>query len=94
MQRATTQDARAENGKSGTTTAIFGKRRRVRRIYRQTTLRRAFVCYELTRKTMMTAIKWGLVAFVLFTAAYIFEYRAILALESSDSWPQVYGYAP
>jgi hypothetical protein len=36
---------------------------------------------------MMTAIKWGLVAFVLFTAAYIFEYRAILALESSDSWP-------
>jgi hypothetical protein len=43
---------------------------------------------------MMTAIKWGLVAFVLFTAAYFFEYRAILALESSDSWPQVYGYEP
>jgi hypothetical protein len=36
----------------------------------------------------------GLLAFVLFSSAYIFEYKAILDLESSDSWPQVYGYAP
>jgi hypothetical protein len=44
---------------------------------------------------MMTAIKWGLVAFVLFGLAYAVETRAILGLESSDkSGPQVYEYAP
>ena len=48
---------------------------------------------KLRRKTMMTAIKLGLVAFVLF-AAYVVETRAILALESSDNWTQVYEYAP
>ena len=41
------------------------------------------------RKTMMTAIKLGLVGFVLF-AAYVVETKAILDLESSDNWTQVY----
>ena len=49
---------------------------------------------KLRRKTMMTAIKLGLVAFVLFAAAYVVETRAILALESSDSWLHVNEYAP
>ena len=39
---------------------------------------------------MTTAIKWGLVAFVLFAAAYAVETKAILDLESSDNWTQVY----
>ena len=44
---------------------------------------------------MMTEIKWGLVAFVLFGLAYAVETRAILSLESSDkSGPEVYEYAP
>jgi len=43
---------------------------------------------------MMTAIKLGLVTFVLFAAAYVVETRAIVALESSDSWLQVNEYAP
>ena len=42
---------------------------------------------------MMTAVKLGLVAFVLF-AAYVVETRAILDLESSDNWTQVYQHAP
>jgi hypothetical protein len=42
---------------------------------------------------MMTAIKLGLVAFVLF-AAYVVETRAILDLESSDNWTQVYQCEP
>jgi hypothetical protein len=42
------------------------------------------------RKTMMNAIKLGLVAFVLFAGAYVFETKAILDLESSDNWTQVY----
>jgi hypothetical protein len=41
---------------------------------------------------MMTAIKLGLVAFVLFAVAYVVETRMILALESSG--PQVDEYAP
>ena len=44
---------------------------------------------KLRRKTLMTAML-GLVAFVLFAGAYVFETRAILALESSDNWTQVY----
>jgi hypothetical protein len=47
---------------------------------------------KLRRKTMMTAIKVGLVAFVLFAAAYVVETRAFLALEASG--PQVDEYAP
>jgi len=43
---------------------------------------------------MMTAIKLGLVALVLFASAYVIETRAILALESSDRGPQVYEYTP
>jgi hypothetical protein len=43
---------------------------------------------------MISAIKWGLVAFVLFASAYAVETRAILDLESSDNGPQVYKYAP
>ena len=39
---------------------------------------------------MTNAIKFGLVAFVLFAAAYAFETRAILDLQSSDNWTQVY----
>lgn len=42
---------------------------------------------------MMTGIRLGVVAFVLF-AAYLVETRAILDLESSDNWTQVYEYAP
>jgi len=42
---------------------------------------------------MMTAIKLGFVAFVLL-AAYVVETRAILDLESSDNWTQVYECAP
>jgi hypothetical protein len=38
----------------------------------------------------MTAVTLGLVAFVLFTGAYVFETRAILDLESADNWTQVY----
>jgi hypothetical protein len=45
---------------------------------------------KFRRKTMMTAIKLGLVAFVLFAGAYVFETKAILDLESSDNWTQVY----
>jgi hypothetical protein len=42
----------------------------------------------------MTAIKWGLVAFVLFALAYA-ETRAIVSLQSSDKiGPQDYEYAP
>jgi hypothetical protein len=41
----------------------------------------------------MTAIKLGLVAFVLLASAYVVEARAILALESSGSGSQVYKYA-
>jgi hypothetical protein len=40
---------------------------------------------KLRRRTMMTAIKWGLVAIAVFASAYVVETRAILALESSDS---------
>ena len=47
---------------------------------------------KLRRKTKMTAIKLGLVAFVLFAAAYVVETRVILALESSG--PQVDEYSP
>jgi hypothetical protein len=54
---------------------------------------RASDCYELRRKTMMTAIKLGLVAFAVFASAYVVETRAILALESSDSGPQLHDYA-
>jgi len=43
---------------------------------------------------MTTAIKLGLVAFVLFASAYVVETKAILALESSASGPHVYEYAP
>jgi uncharacterized membrane protein (DUF4010 family) len=49
---------------------------------------------KLRRETMMTAIKLGLVALVLFASAYVIETRAILALESSDRGPQVYEYTP
>jgi hypothetical protein len=50
---------------------------------------------KLKRKTMMTAIKLGLLAFVLFASAYVVETRIIFALESSDNnGPQVYDYAP
>lgn len=42
----------------------------------------------------MTPIKWGLLVFVLFGSVYVVETRAILNLESSDSGPQVYEYAP
>jgi hypothetical protein len=45
---------------------------------------------KLGRKTIMTAVTLGLVAFVLFTGAYVFETRAILDLESADNWTQVY----
>ena len=41
---------------------------------------------------MINAIKWGLLAFVLFASAYAVETRAILDLESSG--PQVNEYAP
>ncbi len=41
-------------------------------------------------RTMMNAIKLGLVAFVLFAGAYVFETKEILDLESSDNWTQVY----
>ena len=44
------------------------------------------------RKKMITAINVGLVA--LFYSPYAVETRAILALESSDSGPRVYKYAP
>jgi hypothetical protein len=88
-------DARAQNGKSGTTAAILGKRRRVRRICHQTTrLVAPLFATKLRRKTMTTAIKWGLVAFVLLASAYVVETRAILALESSDSGTRVHEYAP
>jgi hypothetical protein len=43
---------------------------------------------------MITAIKLGLVAFVLFALAYAVETKAILHLESSVSEPQGYEYAP
>jgi hypothetical protein len=44
---------------------------------------------------MITAIKLGPIAFVLFALAYAVETRAILDLESSDnSGRQVYEYAP
>jgi len=43
---------------------------------------------------MISAIKWGLVAFVLFASVYVVETRAILALESPYSESQVYEYAP
>jgi hypothetical protein len=44
---------------------------------------------------MMTAIKMGLVAFVLFGLACAVESRAILALESSDNnGLRVHEYAP
>jgi hypothetical protein len=43
---------------------------------------------------MITAIKLGLVDFVLFALAYAVETRAVLALASSDSGPQVHEYAP
>ncbi len=45
---------------------------------------------KLRGKAMTNAIKLGLVAFVLFAAAYVFETKAILDLESSDNWTQVY----
>ena len=44
---------------------------------------------KLRKRTMMTATL-GLVAFVLFAGAYVVETRAILALDSSDNWTQVY----
>ena len=50
--------------------------------------------WKTKKKDMITAIKLGLVDFVLFALAYAVETRAILALESSDSGPQVYEYAP
>jgi hypothetical protein len=53
-------------------------RRRVRRTYHQTTRRRAFVCYETRKKDMITTIKLGLVAFVLFALAYAVETRFLL----------------
>ena len=37
----------------------------------------------------MNVIKFELVAFVLFAAAYVFETKTILDLESSDNWTQV-----
>jgi hypothetical protein len=48
----------------------------------------------MRRKTMMTAVKLALVAFVVFASAYVIETRAILALESSTSGLRVYEYAP
>jgi hypothetical protein len=54
---------------------------------------RAFVCLRNTgESSMINAIKWGLLAFVLFASAYAVETRAILDLESSG--PQVNEYAP
>jgi hypothetical protein len=47
---------------------------------------------KLRRKTMITAITLGLVAFVLLPCAV--ETKAILASESSESGPQVYEFAP
>jgi hypothetical protein len=56
---------------------------------------RVVVCCDLERKTVITAIKLGLLAFILFALAYAVETRAILGLESSDnSGSQVYEYAP
>jgi hypothetical protein len=43
---------------------------------------------------MISAIKLGLVALVLFALAYAVETRAILHLESSGSGAQGYEYAP
>ena len=40
----------------------------------------------------MTEIKLGLLAFALIAAAYVVEYRAILALETSYSGPSIYDY--
>jgi hypothetical protein len=41
-----------------------------------------------------TAIKMGLVAFVVLASAYVVETKAILALESSAGGPHVHEYAP
>jgi hypothetical protein len=69
--------------------------RRVRRTYHQTTRPALLFATKFRRKTMITAIKLGLVALVLFALAYAVETRAILALESSDkSGAQVYDYVP
>jgi hypothetical protein len=45
-------------------------------------------------RQMISAIKLGLVALVLFALAYAVETRAILHLESSGSGAQGYEYAP
>jgi hypothetical protein len=44
------------------------------------------------RKSMKTAIKFGLLAFALFAFSYVVEYKAILALETSYSGPSTYEY--
>jgi hypothetical protein len=96
VQRATTQGARAKWQERHNNSKPWQAAPRSANISpNNTTRRRAFVCCELKRKTTMTAIKWGLVAFVLFGLGYAVETRAILGLESSDkSGSQVYEYAP